>query len=149
MLAKMGYKAGEGIGKGGRGRAAPIAVDLKAGRTGLGVDEERKRKQQGYRQLQDIRSAACMPLLLCIDFACHVGVVMDVEFGVQTALEMGLMLCADSKRLKGQEIMQDSYLTHQATFFAEKQAEQGLQEAQRVSCYLTEYHNTCAVSAEH
>lgn len=52
----MGYKAGEGIGKDRQGRAAPISLDLKAGRTGLGVDEEKKRKQQGYKQLQELRS---------------------------------------------------------------------------------------------
>lgn len=56
LLAKMGYKAGEGIGKDRQGRAAPISLDLKAGRTGLGVDEEKKRKQQGYKQLQELRS---------------------------------------------------------------------------------------------
>jgi hypothetical protein len=56
LLAKMGYKAGKGIGKDGQGRAAPINLDLKADRTGLGVDEEKKRKQQGYRQLQELRS---------------------------------------------------------------------------------------------
>lgn len=56
LLAKMGYKAGEGIGKDRQGRAAPLSLDLKAGRTGLGVDEEKKRKQQGYKQLQELRS---------------------------------------------------------------------------------------------
>lgn len=56
LLSKMGYKAGEGIGKDGRGRAAPISVDLKAGRTGLGVDEEKKRKQHSYKHLQELRS---------------------------------------------------------------------------------------------
>ena len=42
-------------------------------------------------------------------------------------------LAADSKRLKGQELMKESYLTHQATSFADRKAEQRLQEAQRVS----------------
>ncbi len=56
----MGYKAGEGIGRDGRGRAAPISVDLKAGRTGLGVDEDRKRKQHSYKQLQELRSTLCV-----------------------------------------------------------------------------------------
>ena len=56
LLAKMGYKAGEGIGKEGKGRAAPIIVDLKASRTGLGVDEDRKRKQESYKQLQELKS---------------------------------------------------------------------------------------------
>ncbi len=60
LLVKMGYKAGEGIGRDGRGRAAPISVDLKAGRTGLGVDEDRKRKQHSYKQLQELRSMLCL-----------------------------------------------------------------------------------------
>ncbi|CAK0782678.1 hypothetical protein CVIRNUC_005873 [Coccomyxa viridis] len=93
LLAKMGYKAGEGIGKEGKGRAAPITVDLKASRTGLGVDEDRKRKQESYKQLQELKN---------------------------------------SKRQKGQEILKDSYLTHQAASFADRQAEQHLKEAQKV-----------------
>ena len=41
-------------------------------------------------------------------------------------------MAADTKRLKGQEMMKDSYLTHQATSFAGRKAEQRLEEAQRV-----------------
>ena len=66
LLAKMGYKAGEGIGKDGRGRAAPLSVDLKAGRTGLGVDEEKKRKQHSYKQLQELRSVLRVHCLPCM-----------------------------------------------------------------------------------
>lgn len=44
----------------------------------------------------------------------------------------GVAMAADTKRLKGQEIMKDSYLTHQATSFAGRLAEQRLEEAQRV-----------------
>ena len=47
-----------------------------------------------------------------------------------------VVLSADSKRQKGQEILKDSYLTHQAMSFADRQAEQRLQEAQRVRCCL-------------
>ena len=66
LLAKMGYKAGEGIGKEGKGRAAPIIVDLKASRTGLGVDEDRKRKQESHKQLQELKSEPCQ----LIDSVC-------------------------------------------------------------------------------
>ena len=47
-----------------------------------------------------------------------------------------LALAAGTKRLKGQELMKDSYLTHQATSFAGRQAEQRLEEAQRVRASL-------------
>lgn len=47
-----------------------------------------------------------------------------------------VVLSADSKRQKGQQILKDSYLTHQAMSFADRQAEQRLQEAQRVRCCL-------------
>merc|ERR1719147_398430 len=36
MLAKMGYKAGESLGKDNTGRVEPISVTVKAGRGGLG-----------------------------------------------------------------------------------------------------------------
>ena len=46
--------------------------------------------------------------------------------------KLTLLQPADSKRQKGQEILKDSYLTHQAASFADKQAEKHLREAQKV-----------------
>lgn len=54
MLAAMGYQQGQGLGKGQVGRAAPVPVQFKAGKHGLGIEENRKRKvQQIERQQQD------------------------------------------------------------------------------------------------
>ncbi len=36
MLQKMGFKAGQGLGKSGEGRTEPVAVEIKADRGGLG-----------------------------------------------------------------------------------------------------------------
>ena len=41
----MGWKAGEGLGAGVSGRAAPIEVTLKASRKGLGVEEADRRRR--------------------------------------------------------------------------------------------------------
>ncbi|BDA45554.1 probable G patch domain-containing protein 11 [Coccomyxa sp. Obi] len=57
LLAKMGYKEGEGIGKSVKGRVAPIAVDLKSGRTGLGVDEGRKRQREAAKLVKEAQDA--------------------------------------------------------------------------------------------
>ena len=48
-----------------------------------------------------------------------------------------LLYTADRKRQKGQEILKDSYLTHQAASFADRQAEQHLREAQKVLDFCT------------
>ena len=36
MLAKMGYKSGEGLGKSSSGRVDPIPITVKTNRKGLG-----------------------------------------------------------------------------------------------------------------
>lgn len=46
MLAAMGYQQGQGLGKRQSGRAAPVSVQFKAGKHGLGVEENKKRKEQ-------------------------------------------------------------------------------------------------------
>ena len=67
MLSKMGYQAGQGIGRSQIGRAAPIAVEVKGGRQGLGVDENRKRKKQFAEQQQKERGMShdLLDLPLC------------------------------------------------------------------------------------
>lgn len=45
MLAAMGYQPGQGIGKGHTGQAAPVLIEVKAGKQGLGIEENRKRKK--------------------------------------------------------------------------------------------------------
>ncbi|XP_062375441.1 G patch domain-containing protein 11 [Sardina pilchardus] len=54
MLQKMGYKAGQGLGKKGAGRVEPIPMNIKTDRGGVGMEEVKKRKAeeelQHYRQ---------------------------------------------------------------------------------------------------
>ncbi len=59
-----------------------------------------------------------------------------------------MALDADTKRLKGQELMKDSYVTHQATSFAGRQAEQRLEEAQRVRLFLSMQSADCPFSRQ-
>lgn len=41
----MGYQPGHGIGKGNTGRTTPVPIEIKAGKQGLGIAENRKRKK--------------------------------------------------------------------------------------------------------
>ncbi|KAK5908248.1 hypothetical protein CgunFtcFv8_016322 [Champsocephalus gunnari] len=54
ILQKMGYKAGQGLGKAGAGRVDPIPLNIKTDRSGIGMEEVKKRKAeeelQHYRQ---------------------------------------------------------------------------------------------------
>lgn len=43
MMAKLGFKGGA-LGKGREGRTEPISVQMREGRGGIGIDEDRKRK---------------------------------------------------------------------------------------------------------
>eukprot|EP00038_Savillea_parva_P025579 m.48435 g.48435 ORF g.48435 m.48435 type:complete len:296 (-) comp6993_c0_seq1:77-964(-) len=48
LLAKMGYKAGTGLGPGAKGMATPVSVEVKTGRQGLGLAAA-KRQQAAAR----------------------------------------------------------------------------------------------------
>ncbi|XP_031157433.1 G patch domain-containing protein 11 isoform X1 [Sander lucioperca] len=54
LLQKMGYKAGQGLGKAGAGRVDPIPLNIKTDRGGIGMEEVKKRKAEEelehYRQ---------------------------------------------------------------------------------------------------
>lgn len=54
LLQKMGYKAGQGLGKEGAGRVDPIPLNIKTDRGGIGMEEQKKRKAEEelehYRQ---------------------------------------------------------------------------------------------------
>nr|XP_020459839.1 G patch domain-containing protein 11 isoform X1 [Monopterus albus] len=54
LLQKMGYKAGQGLGKEGAGRVDPIPLNIKIDRGGIGMEEVKKRKAEEelehYRQ---------------------------------------------------------------------------------------------------
>lgn len=54
LLQKMGYKAGQGLGKQGAGRVEPVPLNIKTDRGGIGMEEVKKRKAdeelQNYRR---------------------------------------------------------------------------------------------------
>ncbi|KAJ8248011.1 hypothetical protein GJAV_G00237150 [Gymnothorax javanicus] len=57
LLQKMGYKAGQGLGKDGGGRVEPIPLNIKTDRGGIGIEEVKKRKaeemlEHGRRKVQ-------------------------------------------------------------------------------------------------
>ena len=66
MLQQMGYQAGQGLGRSVVGRADPIELGLKAGRTGLGIDEERKRQHSQFQQQQLDRGMPAICQGICL-----------------------------------------------------------------------------------
>ena len=65
MLTAMGYQPGQGIGKGQTGIAAPVPVEVKGGRQGLGVDENKKRKKQQAEELRRDRGMSLDVTIVC------------------------------------------------------------------------------------
>ncbi|XP_019726088.1 G patch domain-containing protein 11 isoform X2 [Hippocampus comes] len=53
LLQKMGYKAGQGLGKEGAGRVDPIPLNIKTDRGGIGMEEAKKRKAE--KELEQYR----------------------------------------------------------------------------------------------
>lgn len=71
LLQKMGYQSGQGLGRGTGGRADPLELSLKPGRTGLGIDEGRKRQRLAAQQAQQHRgSRLAGPCNTCHHAAC-------------------------------------------------------------------------------
>ena len=64
MLAKMGYEKGRGLGRNQAGRVEPLELLVKEKRTGLGIDEDRKRKQEEAIQNQTVRGAEWVAMRL-------------------------------------------------------------------------------------
>ncbi|KAL2083309.1 hypothetical protein ACEWY4_021082 [Coilia grayii] len=62
LLQKMGYKAGQGLGKEGAGRVEPIPLNIKTDRGGIGMEEAKKRKAKEelrhYRQKVRVQQQA-------------------------------------------------------------------------------------------
>ncbi|XP_030627833.1 G patch domain-containing protein 11 isoform X1 [Chanos chanos] len=62
LLQKMGYKAGQGLGKEGAGRVEPIPLNIKTDRGGIGMEEAKKRKAEEelehYRQKVQMKHQA-------------------------------------------------------------------------------------------
>ncbi|EFJ48305.1 hypothetical protein VOLCADRAFT_91078 [Volvox carteri f. nagariensis] len=54
LLQKMGFEAGKGLGSTSAGRSDPLPLDIKAGRAGLGVDEQRKRERQERQRQEEL-----------------------------------------------------------------------------------------------
>ena len=71
MLAAMGYQPGQGIGKGQTGRIAPVPVEIKGGRQGLGVEENRKRKKVQAEEQQKQRGSTVV--LVCTQYMSHLA----------------------------------------------------------------------------
>ncbi|KAF5830341.1 hypothetical protein DUNSADRAFT_14705 [Dunaliella salina] len=54
MMQSMGYQVGKGLGAQGQGPTAPVAIDIRGKRTGLGVDEaKRARKAQQQQEAHE------------------------------------------------------------------------------------------------
>ncbi|XP_034408001.1 G patch domain-containing protein 11 isoform X2 [Cyclopterus lumpus] len=56
LLQKMGYKAGQGLGKAGAGRVDPIPLNIKTDRGGIGMEGVKKRKAE--QELEHYRQKA-------------------------------------------------------------------------------------------
>ena len=68
LLAKMGYKAGESLGKSNTGRVEPIPIELKNNRSGLGREAVKKQIKETKAKLRLQKSSANSNIMSAEDF---------------------------------------------------------------------------------
>ena len=61
MLSQMGYQKGQGLGRNQTGRSEPVDILIKDKRTGLGMDEEQKRKREEAEKMQVLQGVHLSP----------------------------------------------------------------------------------------
>jgi len=134
MLAAMGYQPGKGLGKSADGRATPLDVKLKAGRTGLGVDEAKRRRAvaaQQERQERGESGSSCPPSLDVLPVHLGQATGRTPSCGLSHCCH-GDNACAEAKRHRGHEDMRSSFLHGRAASFAQRRAAEQLAKARAV-----------------
>jgi hypothetical protein len=134
MLAAMGYQPGKGLGKSAEGRATPLDVNLKAGRTGLGVDEAKRRRAvaaQQERQERGESDGSCLPSLVVLPAGRGRARGETPSCGLSHRCHGGHAR-AEAKRHRGHEDMRSSFLHGRAASFAQRRAAEQLAKARAV-----------------
>uniref|UniRef100_A0A3P8W0F6 G patch domain-containing protein 11 n=1 Tax=Cynoglossus semilaevis TaxID=244447 RepID=A0A3P8W0F6_CYNSE len=102
LLQKMGYKAGQGLGKEGAGRVDPIPLNIKTDRGGIGLEEIKKRKaeEELERYRQKVRTKQQNETRTLDDFRSRMKTERD-ERKTEGDLRKSQRACEQLDNLKG------------------------------------------------
>jgi hypothetical protein len=78
LMARMGYTPGSGLGASRAGPAEPLAVELRAARSGLGVHEQRKRAREEAEEQREQQGALCCCCLAVVAGCCCCCMMLQV-----------------------------------------------------------------------
>ena len=124
----MGYKPDQGIGASGAGRTAPVEVDLKTARTGLGIDEAKRRQRDAVKAQQADRGTPSLTSMPSPTLACR-ELAQCRRHGCRLTAQTH---AADTKRVRLHEETHAAFLQSQAATFSTRQAESNVFKARKV-----------------
>ena len=132
----MGYKPGQGIGPAGGGRVAPLEVDLKASRAGLGIDEAKKRQRDTTRAQQAERGVRARAVGPAVSILPASGSCVLRRLKPDIPQRARLCCGAGAKQARLHEEAQAAFLQVKAASFSTRQAESHVAAARKVRAHL-------------
>ncbi|XP_071337251.1 G patch domain-containing protein 11 [Trachinotus anak] len=140
LLQKMGYKAGQGLGKEGAGRVDPIPLNIKTDRGGIGMEEVKKRKAEEelehYRQ--KVRAKQQNETKSLEDFRSRVRTERE-ERKIEGDLRRSQRACEQLDSQKGITIPREDWYWPKADTDEEEEADLDKEEAEEEIVELTSF----------
>ncbi|XP_028975610.1 G patch domain-containing protein 11 isoform X1 [Esox lucius] len=129
LLQKMGYKAGQGLGKQGAGRVEPIPLNIKTDRGGIGMEGVKKRKAQEQLEhyCQKVRAKQQHEKQSLEDFRVRIRTERE-ELKIEGDLRRSQKACEQLDSQKGVTVPRENWYWPKLVVEEEKEEEEKQEE---------------------